>query len=104
MSDENDFMASEKSQAAFPVLSKQVSEAAFRIAEDFAEYGQSVREATSLTAEIFVNAAWLVAASGAIAEGNVPQGDLFRKAAENAINRIDIDKVRESINASEAQS
>ena len=80
------FKATEETKAAFPAASQQLEAAAFSMADDFLNSGQTPSEATSLVAHMMVRVAWKVALCGRLADGAEPNPDAFREVVEDALN------------------
>lgn len=83
-----EFDATEKSKALMPTLAKSFQEVAFAQADEFISAGQSAKEAASIVANILVEAAWIVAGCGVVADGGTPNKDNFRAAVEATLDRI----------------
>ncbi|KPF47095.1 hypothetical protein [Rhizobium sp. AAP43] len=85
MSDTFDYKPGAASR--IPLLSEALLHYAFNQADEFVTLGHSVREATSTVANFMLDAAWNVAASGAVADGFVPNKDRFRARIEDVMSR-----------------
>lgn len=90
---DNKFKPTDGSRELWPVFSKQMTDAAFAAADDFAATGLGPREACSVVAHAMIRAAYGVAAAGAVAAGAVaagktPDKNLFREAVEDALSQF----------------
>lgn len=70
---------------AFPTIRETVERSSFALADELICYGQTPSEAGSIVANVLLQAAWLVAATARIADGETPNSDNFREAAERAL-------------------
>lgn len=82
------FEATEEAKAAFPTVSEAIGLAASRMADDFIDMGHSPSEATSLVAHALLGAAWTIAATGRIADGEEPNPVAFLECAKGATERF----------------
>lgn len=82
------FEPSNTSRALMLKLGDTIKDLAFAQAEEFIGAGQSTREAGSIVAVLLVEAAWMVAASGALADGQTPDADRFRGMVEEVFTRF----------------
>ncbi len=82
------FEATEATKTRMPTLSKIIEEFAFAQANEFIDAGQSVREATSIVANMLVRTAWVVAGCGVISEGGEPDREKFRSTVEAQMDAI----------------
>lgn len=76
-----------------PLLSEALINFAFNQAQEFVESGNSVREATSICANLLLDAAWKVAGAGAAADGFEPNKDKFRARVEDVLERVSFSKL-----------
>lgn len=83
-----DFNATEATRRLMPTLGKSFQDAAFAQANEFVDAGQSPKEAGSIVANLMIEAAWIVAGCGVVADGGTPNKDNFRAAVEAALDRI----------------
>lgn len=83
-----DFTATAEARALMPTLKTSFQDAAFAQANELVDAGQSPKEAGSIVANIMIEAAWLVAGCGVVADGGTPNKDNFRAAVEVALERI----------------
>lgn len=74
--------------ALLPKLGDAFIKAGIDQAEEFISTGQSCHEATSIVANLLVRAAWIVAATGADADGHAPDKDRFRAVVENTLSGV----------------
>ncbi|MGN6770657.1 MAG: hypothetical protein ACTHJQ_12555 [Rhizobiaceae bacterium] len=88
MKSEIRFKATEKTESLMPTIRKTMEAWAFDQANEFITAGQTAREATSIVANIMIQIAWVVAASGAVSEDVTPDKDKFRSSVENTLDSI----------------
>lgn len=86
------FDVTDQAKARLDPLSKVILDFAFAQADDFINLGQSPREATSIVADLMLRAAWIVAGSGAEADGVTPDPDKFRACVEAALASVSWDR------------
>lgn len=84
----NEFDATDASMKLIPTLGQAFQDAAFAQADEFINAGQTVREASSIVAYLLIEAAWVVAGCGVLADGKKPDPNKFRAAVEATLQRI----------------
>ncbi len=91
----DEFEAKPGTAAHMPLLSEALINFAFNQAQEFVDSGQSVREATSICANLLLDAAWKVAGAGAAADGFDPNKDKFRARVEDVLERVSFSKMED---------
>lgn len=91
----DEFEAKPGTALHMPLLSEALINFAFNQAQEFVDSGQSVREATSICANLLLDAAWKVAGAGAAADGFVPNKDKFRARVEEVLQQVSFSKADE---------
>lgn len=89
----DEFKAKPGTAVHMPMLSEALINFAFNQAQEFVDSGQSVREATSICANLLLDAAWKVAGAGAAADGFDPNKDKFRARVEDVLERVNFSKM-----------
>lgn len=89
----DEFEAKPGTAVRMPLLSEALINFAFNQAQEFVDRGQSVREATSICANLLLDAAWKVAGAGAAADGFDPNKDKFRARVEDVLERVSFSKM-----------
>lgn len=82
------FKPTEASAALMPTLADTIQDFAFKQANEFIDAGQSTSEAGSIVAALLIEAAWMVAGAGVLADGRDPDADNFRAAVEEMLTRV----------------
>jgi hypothetical protein len=100
----DEFEAKPGTAVHMPLLSEALINFAFNQAQEFVESGNSVREATSICANLLLDAAWKVAGAGAAADGFEPNKDKFRARVEDVLERVSFSKVDDEHVSSEQPS
>lgn len=85
---DNAIKATDAAKSLIPTLGQSFQDTAFAQANEFVDAGQSPKEAGSIVANIMIEAAWIVAGCGVVADGGRPNKDNFREAVEAALERI----------------
>lgn len=91
----DEFEAKPGTAVHMPLLSEALINFAFNQAQEFVDSGQSVREATSICANLLLDAAWKVAGAGAAADGFDPNKDKFRARVEDVLERVSFSKMND---------
>ena len=79
------FRLSDAAMALVPAFQEEVRSLACRIADAMGEAGASYAEAGSTAAHILITEAWIAALVGRLAEGGVPNPELFYTAVRDAV-------------------
>jgi hypothetical protein len=82
------FDATDATRIRLPTIAKIIDDFAFEQANEFISAGQSEREATSIVANILIQAAWTVAAIGVLSKGGEPDKERFRASVEAQLNAV----------------
>lgn len=78
----------EMSVGRLPRIGDVIQDFAFAQADEFINAGQSTSEAGSIVAALLIEAAWMVAGAGVLADGRDPDPDNFRAAVEAMLVRV----------------
>ncbi len=84
----DDFDAKGKTNEMANPIGKYIINFAFAHAEEFIDEGHSAHQATSIMAGILLRAAWIVAGSGALADGAIPNKERFRRRVEEILEHV----------------
>lgn len=91
-----DFKANEIALGRMKTLGDMLTEFAFEQTEEFMACGHPAGESGSITATLLVRIAWVVAATGVIAEGREPNPQNFRDVVEETLKRTTFNKPEEN--------
>lgn len=100
----DEFEAKPGTAVHMPLLSEALINFAFNQAQEFVESGNSVRESTSICANLLLDAAWKVAGAGAAADGFEPDKDKFRARVEDVLERVSFSKLDDEGGSSDQPS
>lgn len=82
------FRLSASALALLPVFQEEARSLACRIADAIGEEGASYAEAGSTAAHILITEAWIAALVGRLADGRVPDPELFYAAVRDDVARV----------------
>ena len=95
MADREDFQAPEGfDESAITHFQNMALEFAATIAGDLQDAGFTTRQGASMAAHIMLDAAWVVATCGALAEGFESKPERFMEAAKRAVERLDMEATK----------